>query len=104
MEEQIGEGRGRPRRKNDPAGMRSRILGAAYELFQLRGYNAASVQEVASVAGVTGGGLSPPFPPQQALRAARVTGKGAGAPGGILVWPAGAAPRRPAGRLPGVAP
>src|SRR6478752_3375913 len=64
--------RERPRRKNDPAGMRSRILGAAYELFQLRGYNATSVQDVAAAAGVTGGALHHHFPTKQALGLAAI--------------------------------
>lgn len=56
-----------PRRKNDPAGLRARILGAAHELFQSRGFNATSVHEIAAAAGVTGGALHHHFPTKQAL-------------------------------------
>ncbi len=57
----------RPRRKNDPAGMRGRILDAAYGLFQDQGYNATSVQEIAASAGVTGGALHHHFPTKKSL-------------------------------------
>lgn len=57
----------RPRRKNDPAAMRSRILQTAYDLFQQQGFNATSVQEIAATAGVTGGALHHHFATKQAL-------------------------------------
>jgi AcrR family transcriptional regulator len=56
-----------PRRKNDPAGVRSRILDAAFEHFQRRGFNATSVHEIAASARVTGGALHHHFPTKQAL-------------------------------------
>ena len=56
-----------PRRKNDPAAMRSRILDAAFELFQAQGYNASSVHEIAARAGVTGGAFHHHFPTKKAL-------------------------------------
>jgi AcrR family transcriptional regulator len=55
------------RRKNDPAGLRARILDAAFELFQRQGFNATSVHEIASAARVTGGALHHHFPTKQAL-------------------------------------
>lgn len=56
-----------PRRKNDPAAMRARILDAAYDLFQQQGYNASSVHEIAARAGVTGGAFHHHFPTKKAL-------------------------------------
>ena len=64
MDEQLRAGR---RRKNDPAGMRSRILDTAFGLFQDQGYNATSVQQIAAAAGVTGGALHHHFPTKKAL-------------------------------------
>lgn len=55
------------RRKNDPAGMRARVLDAAYDLFQLQGYNASSVHEIAARAGVTGGAFHHHFPTKKSL-------------------------------------
>jgi AcrR family transcriptional regulator len=56
-----------PRRKNDPAGVRARILDAAYRLFQSQGFNATSIHEITAAAGVTGGALHYHFPTKQAL-------------------------------------
>jgi AcrR family transcriptional regulator len=56
-----------PGRKNDPAGVRARILDAAFELFQRQGFNATSVHELAAAAKVTGGALHHHFPTKQAL-------------------------------------
>jgi len=55
------------KRKNDPEGMRSRILDATFMLFQEQGYNATSVQQIAAVAAVTGGALHHHFPTKKAL-------------------------------------
>ena len=55
------------RRKNDPAGMRARILDTAFALFQDQGYNATSVQHIAAAAGVTGGALHHHFATKKAL-------------------------------------
>ena len=60
-------GPGGPRRKNDPAGVRRRILDAAFELFQEQGYNATSVHEIAGRAGVTGGALHHHFASKKSL-------------------------------------
>jgi AcrR family transcriptional regulator len=56
-----------PRRKNDPAGVRARILDAAFELFQSRGYNATSVHDIGADAHVTGGALHYHFATKKAL-------------------------------------
>ena len=56
-----------PRRKNDPAGLRARILDAAFELFQRKGFNATSIHEIVALARVTGGALHHHFPTKQAL-------------------------------------
>jgi len=56
-----------PRRKNDPAGVRARILDAAYRLFQSQGFNATSIHEITAAAGVTGGALHHHFPTKHSL-------------------------------------
>lgn len=56
-----------PRRRNDPAGVRARILDAAYDLFQSQGYSATSVHEIAAAAGVTGGALHHHFATKKAI-------------------------------------
>jgi AcrR family transcriptional regulator len=56
-----------PRRKNDPAGLRTRILDAAFDLFQRQGFNATSIHEIAAAARVTAGALHHHFPTKQAL-------------------------------------
>jgi AcrR family transcriptional regulator len=56
-----------PRRKNDPAGVRARILDAAYDLFQSQGYSATSVHEIAAAAQVTGGALHHHFATKKAI-------------------------------------
>ena len=68
VEREAGERRRHvPRRKNDPAGVRARILDSAYELFQMQGYNATSVHEIAATAGVTGGALHHHFATKKAI-------------------------------------
>jgi TetR/AcrR family transcriptional regulator, transcriptional repressor for nem operon len=57
----------RRRRKNDPAGVRARILDAAFELFQAQGYNATSVHDIAASAGVTAGALHHHFPTKKLI-------------------------------------
>jgi len=61
-----------PRRKNDPLGVRGRILDAAFDLFQSQGYNATSVHHIAAAARVTGGALHHHFPTKKALALAVV--------------------------------
>lgn len=55
------------RRKNDPEGLRGRILDAAFELFQIKGYNGTSIQDIAASAGVTGGALHHHFASKKSL-------------------------------------
>lgn len=55
------------RRTNDPEGMRQRVLDAAEEAFQARGYNATSLGDLMKVAGVTGGALHHHFPTKKVL-------------------------------------
>jgi TetR/AcrR family transcriptional repressor of nem operon len=50
------------KRKNDPEGLRARILDAAAALFQSRGYGATTTQEIAAAAGVTSGAMHHHFP------------------------------------------
>jgi AcrR family transcriptional regulator len=65
--DQTARHRAVPRRKNDPAGMRARILDAAFNLFQSQGYAATSVHEIAAAASATGGALHHHFPTKKAL-------------------------------------
>ena len=69
MEQALKPGNSRQgtRRKNDPLGLRARILDAAFGLFQSKGYNATSVQDIATVAAVTGGALHHHFPTKKAI-------------------------------------
>jgi AcrR family transcriptional regulator len=67
MTEQSAPARPEPRRKNDPAGVRARILDSAFQLFQSQGFNATSVHEITAAARVTGGALHHHFPTKQAL-------------------------------------
>ncbi len=55
------------RRTNDPRGLRGRVLDAAAELFQARGYHGATMHEVAAAAGVTGAAMHHHFPSKKAL-------------------------------------
>ena len=68
VEREAGERRAyAPRRKNDPAGVRARILDAAYDLFQSQGYAGTSVHEIAAAARVTGGALHHHFATKKAI-------------------------------------
>ena len=68
-----------PRRKNNPAGVRARILDAAFELFQAKGYNATSVQDLAAAANVTGGALHHHFATKKAIGLAVISERAASA-------------------------
>jgi AcrR family transcriptional regulator len=57
----------RERRTNDPQGMRERILDAASEAFQARGYHSASTHEIMRDAGVSAGALHHHFATKKAL-------------------------------------
>jgi AcrR family transcriptional regulator len=54
-------------RLNDPEAMRRRVLDAAAEAFQSRGYHATSTNDIMHAAGVTGGALHHHFPSKKAL-------------------------------------
>jgi AcrR family transcriptional regulator len=81
-----------PRRKNDPAGMRARILDATFTLFQEQGYNATSVQQIASAAAVTGGALHYHFPTKKALGLAVIAERVAAAVEEVWLEPVRSAP------------
>lgn len=55
------------RRRNDPAGMRQKVVNAAYRAFTTAGYHATSVHDLKREAGVTGGALAHHFPSKQSL-------------------------------------
>ncbi|MBZ9963351.1 TetR/AcrR family transcriptional regulator [Mesorhizobium sp. BR1-1-2] len=55
------------KRTNDPEGMRNRVLDAAQESFQTRGYHASSLGDLMAAAGVSGGALHHHFPTKKAL-------------------------------------
>ncbi|MEP9371191.1 TetR/AcrR family transcriptional regulator [Mesorhizobium sp. KR1-2] len=55
------------RRTNDPEGLRQRVLDAAEEAFQARGYHATSLGDLMKIAGVTGGALHHHFPTKKVL-------------------------------------
>ena len=63
----MGAAAAAPKRKNDPAGLRARVLETAFSLFQAQGYNATSMQEITAAAGVTGGALHHHFATKKAL-------------------------------------
>ena len=54
-------------RFNDPEAMRRRVLDAAADAFQSRGYHSTSTHDIMRTAGVTGGALHHHFPSKKAL-------------------------------------
>jgi AcrR family transcriptional regulator len=54
-------------RKNNPLGLRARILDVAAELFQVRGYHSTSMQDLMQEAAVSGGALHHHFASKKAL-------------------------------------
>jgi AcrR family transcriptional regulator len=62
----MGSDRNRLRR-NDPQGMRRRVLDAAYGMFQANGYNGTSMQDVMKAAATSGGALHHHFPTKRSL-------------------------------------
>jgi TetR/AcrR family transcriptional repressor of nem operon len=54
-------------RKNDPKGMRARVLDVTASLFQVRGYNATSMHDVMQACGISGGALHHHFPTKKSL-------------------------------------
>jgi AcrR family transcriptional regulator len=57
----------RPSRQNDPSGLRRKVLDAAFNLFQARGYNGTSMQELLKVTALSGGAMHHHFPSKQSL-------------------------------------
>lgn len=64
----ISSGRNSPRkRRNDPEGLRARILDHAAKLFQERGYQATSVHDLLAVTAVSAGALHHHFPTKKSI-------------------------------------
>jgi TetR/AcrR family transcriptional regulator, transcriptional repressor for nem operon len=57
----------RPTRQNDPAGLRRKVLDAAYGLFQAHGYNGTSMQDLMKATALSGGALHHHFPTKKSL-------------------------------------
>jgi TetR/AcrR family transcriptional repressor of nem operon len=61
----------RPKRKlarrNDPNGLRRKVLDAAFGLFQTHGYNGSSMHDLMSATALTGGALHHHFPSKKSL-------------------------------------
>ncbi len=55
------------KRRNDPDGLRRRVLDAAFEVFQARGYHATSMHDLLRLSGLSGGALAHHFPTKKAL-------------------------------------
>lgn len=55
------------RRKNDPEGVRNRLLDAAARLFQSHGYQSMSTPQIAAAAGVSHGAMHHHFPTKKQL-------------------------------------
>jgi AcrR family transcriptional regulator len=56
-----------PKRKNDPAAMRGRVLDAAVSLFQQRGYAATSTHQIVAEAGISAGAMHHHFASKKAI-------------------------------------
>jgi len=54
-------------RRNDPQGLRRKVLDAASSLFQARGYHATSMGDLMQATAVTGGALHHHFPTKKSL-------------------------------------
>lgn len=54
-------------RRNDPEGMRRKVLDAAFDLFQKQGYNGTSMQHLMQATEVTGGALHHHFATKRSL-------------------------------------
>jgi AcrR family transcriptional regulator len=53
--------------RNDPEGVRARVLDVAADLFQTNGFHATSIKDVLKAAGVSGGALHHHFPTKKQL-------------------------------------
>lgn len=60
-------------RRNDPEGLRNRLLDEAASLFQMRGYHATSIQDVMQKTSVSGGALHHHFPSKKSLALAVIS-------------------------------
>jgi AcrR family transcriptional regulator len=60
-------------RRNNPEGLRARVLDAAARLFQARGYHATGMREVMQASGISSGALHHHFPTKDALALAVIT-------------------------------
>ncbi len=61
------------RRRNDPEGVRSRILDASAALFQAQGYHATGMREVIEKTGLSPGAFHHHFPTKESLAMAVIT-------------------------------
>lgn len=60
-------------RRNDPQGLRARLLDAAARLFQERGYHATGMRHIMEATGVSSGALHHHFPTKDSLAIAVIT-------------------------------
>jgi TetR/AcrR family transcriptional regulator, transcriptional repressor for nem operon len=86
------ESRARRTRRNDPRGLRARVLDVAASLFQSHGYHATSMHDLLAATGVSGGALHHHFPTKKALALAVVTDRVAPAVRQTWIEPIRAAP------------
>src|SRR6516164_9511836 len=56
-----------PRRRNDPEGLRARILDQAAKLFQQRGYHSTSMHDLMRATNTSAGALHHHFPTKKAI-------------------------------------
>jgi AcrR family transcriptional regulator len=61
------------RRRNDPQGVRARILDRAADLFQRRGYHSTSMHDLLQATGVSAGALHHHFPTKKSLALAVIS-------------------------------
>src|SRR5258708_20309660 len=90
-------------RQNDPEGLRTRVLDAAADLFQVRGYHATSMKDLMQATGVSGGALHHHFPTKKSLALAVIADRVPPAVRRPWIDPIRPAPS-PATRLPGLFP
>lgn len=62
-----GKRKGKQRRRNDPEGLRARILDQAVQLFQERGYHSTSMHDLMHATNVSAGALHHHFPSKKSL-------------------------------------
>ena len=67
MKAVLAKGKSGPRRRNDPEGLRARILDQAEELFQERGYHSTSMHDLMHATAVSAGALHHHFPSKKSL-------------------------------------